>query len=85
MLDWHSCQTCYPLEIIEIKILLLLLLLECGIRLYRFPVIAFSAEQHLSRKRRAFQEPCSNFHHETGRIIYSYKCYKNNFQILSVM
>ena len=26
MLDWHSCQICYPLEI---KILLLLLLLLC--------------------------------------------------------
>ena len=35
----------------------------------------------LSRKWRAFQEPCLTFHHETVRIIYSYKCYKNNFQI----
>ena len=35
----------------------------------------------LSRKRRAFQEPCLSFHHETVRIIYSHKCYRNNFQI----
>ena len=30
MLDWHSCQICYPLEI---KILLLLLLLRHKIKL----------------------------------------------------
>ena len=35
----------------------------------------------LSRKRRAFQETCLSFHHETVRIIYSHKCYKTNFQI----
>ena len=30
---------------------------------------------------RAFQEPCLSFHHDTVGIIYSHKCYKNNFQI----
>ena len=33
-----------------------------------------------SQKQRAFREPCSSFHHEPVRIIYSHKCYKTNFQ-----
>ena len=28
MLDWHSCQICYPLEIKILLLLLLLLLIE---------------------------------------------------------
>ena len=28
MLDWHSCQICYPLEIMLLLLLLLLLLLS---------------------------------------------------------
>ena len=34
---------------------------------------------NLSRKQRAFREPCSSFHHEPVRIIYSHKCYKTDF------
>ena len=36
---------------------------------------------NLSRKQRAFREPCSSFLHEPVRIIYSERCYKNKFQI----
>ena len=39
----------------------------------------------LSRKRRAFQEPCSSFHHETIRIIYSQTIFKYMMVVFSFM
>ena len=42
MLDWHSCQICYPLEI---KILLLLLLLYNSLPTYTTILKVFSHKQ----------------------------------------
>ena len=42
MLDWHSCQICYPLEI-KILLLLLLLLSPAILRISIFKPVGFVA------------------------------------------
>ena len=42
MLDWHTCQICYPLEIIIIIILLLLLQVLVGLLHTRCEICAFT-------------------------------------------
>ena len=69
MLDWHSCQICYPLEI---KILLLLLLLPSLTVHLHFNKILISNEEG---QFQANHFSCIVVHHTRGVINTFVECY----------